>query len=109
MAPSLLTAWERLAELPVEVERIELERLERQVSSGFKRVTTLIHLHGGGGEGVGEDVTYDAALHDGLSPPAELGGARTLGELTQLIGPAHPFPAPPGRRGHPRHRPRGGG
>ena len=81
MAPSLLTAWERLAELPVEVERIELERLERQVSSGFTRVTTLIHLHGGGEEGVGEDVTYVAALHDGLSPPRGLEGTRPLGEL----------------------------
>ena len=72
MAPSLLTVWERLAELPVEVERIELERLERQVSSGFTRVTTLIHLHGRGEEGVGEDVTYVAELHDG----APAAGAR---------------------------------
>src|SRR6476620_982851 len=95
MAPSLLTAWERLAALTVEVERIELERLERQVSSGFRRVTTVIHLHGGGEEGVGEDVTYVAALHDGLSPPSGLEGTRPLGELTELIGSTDLFPVAP--------------
>jgi hypothetical protein len=95
MAPSLLTAWERLAALTVEVERIELERLERQVSSGFTRVTTVIHLHGGGEEGVGEDVTYVGALHDGLSPPAVLEGTRPLGELTELIGSTDLFPVAP--------------
>jgi hypothetical protein len=95
MAPSLLTAWERLAALPVEVERIELERLEQAVSSGFTRVTTVVHLHGGGEEGVGEDVTYVAALHDGQTPPAELAGPRSLGELCEAIGALDLFPVAP--------------
>jgi hypothetical protein len=95
MAPSLLTAWERLAALPVEVERIELERLEEAVSSGFSRVTTVIHMHGGGEEGVGEDVTYVAGLHDGQTPPAELLGTRTLGELCDAIGAVDLFPVAP--------------
>src|SRR5437588_1424037 len=48
----------RLSELPLEVEGYELERLERQVSRGFKLVRTVVHLRGGGEEGVGEDVTW---------------------------------------------------
>src|SRR5947208_3586711 len=95
MAPSLLTAWERLAELPVEVEQIELERLEQAVSSGFTRVTTIVHFRGGGEEGVGEDVTYEAALHDGQTPPAELAATRSLGELCDAIGATDLFPAAP--------------
>jgi L-alanine-DL-glutamate epimerase-like enolase superfamily enzyme len=95
MAPSLLTAWERLAALTVEVERIELERLEQQVSSGFKRVTTLIHMHGRGEEGVGEDVTYVAELHDGQAPPRELEGTRSLGELCDAVGSLDLFPVAP--------------
>ena len=43
--------FDRLAELPLEVEGYTLERL-----TGGERVTTLLRLRGGGQEGVGEDV-----------------------------------------------------
>ena len=49
---------QRLADLPLSIDDYTLERLERDVSSQFTRVSTVIHLRGGGEEGVGEDVTY---------------------------------------------------
>ena len=55
-----MSTWELLAGLPLEIERYTLEPLQADVSSDFVRKSTVIHLHGGGHEGVGEDVTYDA-------------------------------------------------
>ena len=49
-------------ELPVEIEEVELERLE--VTFGeWTRATTVVHLRGRGAEGVGEDVTYQPEHH----------------------------------------------
>src|SRR5262245_58409809 len=53
-----------LAELPLEVDAYELERLEQPVTRGFTRTTTLVHLRGGGEEGIGEDVTWQTEHHD---------------------------------------------
>ena len=53
----------RFAELPLEVDSYELERLERPVTRGFTRVTTVVHA-AAGEEGVGEDVTWYAEHHD---------------------------------------------
>jgi hypothetical protein len=61
MAESL---WKRFAPLALEVDSYELERLEKPVTRGFTRVTTLVHLRGGGEEGVGEDVTWYTEHHD---------------------------------------------
>ena len=57
------------------------------VSSSFTRLTTVIHLHGGGHEGVGEDVVYDALDHIALQdqgPVHDLTGVSTLGEFCEL-------------------------
>jgi L-alanine-DL-glutamate epimerase-like enolase superfamily enzyme len=56
--------YDRLAALPLTVDSYELERLEEPVTRGFTRVTTLVHLQGGGLEGVGEDVTWYTEHHD---------------------------------------------
>jgi hypothetical protein len=61
MAESL---WKRLAPIALQVERYELERLEQPVTRGFTRVSTVVHLHGGGEEGLGEDITWYAEHHD---------------------------------------------
>jgi hypothetical protein len=61
MAESL---WKRLGPAPLEVEGYELERLEQPVTRGFTRVTTVVHLRGGGHEGLGEDVTWYPEHHD---------------------------------------------
>lgn len=53
-----------LGGLPLEVDSYGLERLERPVTRGFTRVTTVVHLSGGGAEGLGEDVTWYPEHHD---------------------------------------------
>ncbi|HEX6680803.1 MAG TPA: hypothetical protein VF063_09170 [Gaiellaceae bacterium] len=95
MAESL---WKRIAELPLAIESFELERLELDVSPEFTRVTTVIHLHGGGQEGVGEDVTYgvpeqDAFQRNGLRLP--LAGTWTLDEFSKLLDTLELFPEEP--------------
>ena len=63
-----------LLQLPLEVDGVELERRELAVSPEFRRVTTTVHLRGRGDEGLGEDVTYQADLHDPFPLPAVEGG-----------------------------------
>ena len=91
--------FDRLADLPLEIEGYELEGLEFQ-TPGFERLSTVIHLRGGGEEGLGEDVTYDALDHVALQdagPTLELTGSTTLGEFCELIGGLDTFPAEPQR------------
>jgi hypothetical protein len=59
-----VSLYDSVRDLPLIVESDALDGLEQQVSSGFLRKTTLIRLSGGGEEGVGEDVTYEADEHD---------------------------------------------
>ncbi len=59
-----MSDWDRLKDLEVKIEDYALERLEEDVSSDFTRVTTVIRMTGGGDEGIGEDVVYDAEDHD---------------------------------------------
>ena len=69
-------------------------------SSAFTRLTTVIHLHGGGHEGVGEDVVYDALDHvafQDAGPVLDLTGPRTLGEFCDLIHALDLFPVEPVR------------
>lgn len=97
-----MSDWDRLRDLEVEIDGYDLERLERDVSSDFTRVTTLIHLRGGGEEGLGEDVIYDAEDHDAAQatgPVLALAGRRTLGELGELLGETDLFPDQPPVRG----------
>ena len=91
---------DRLADLPLRIEDYALERLERAVSSAFTRVSTVIRLRGGGEEGIGEDVTYDAVDHDALQAAGavlELGGDRTLGEFCDHLEALELWPSPPQR------------
>jgi hypothetical protein len=85
--------YDRIAELPSEVERYELERLEQPVTRGFTRVTTLVHLHGEGKEGVGEDVTWFAEAHErelaaGATLP--LAGSWTVESFSDALEIAEP-------------------
>jgi hypothetical protein len=74
----------RFAELPLEVEHYELERLEKPVTRGFTRVTTVVHLHGRGAEGLGEDVTWYAEAHDS-QPELPLAGSWTLESFSAVL------------------------
>ena len=92
--------YDRIADLPVEIEDYALEGLERDVSSHFTRLTTVIHLRGGGHEGVGEDVTYDALDHIALQdagPVLPLAGTHTISSLSEHLDSLDLFPAAPVR------------
>jgi len=91
---------ERLADLPLAVEGYTLERLERDVSSAFTRVSTVIRMHGAGQEGAGEDVTYDAEDHEILQaagPVLPLAGEWTLGSFCDHVEALALWPKPPVR------------
>ena len=85
----------RVADLPLVIESYELERREVAVSSQFTRVTTTVRLRGGGEEGVGEDVTYEAALHD-EPPRLPLAGVwETLDAFSAALRHLDLFASPP--------------
>jgi hypothetical protein len=91
---------ERLADLPLRIEGYALERLQRDVSSAFTRVSTVIRMHGDGQEGLGEDVTYDAEDHDALQAAGAvlpLVGEWTLGTFCDHVEGLELWPAPPRR------------
>ncbi|HZV75576.1 MAG TPA: hypothetical protein VFF79_17840 [Conexibacter sp.] len=94
--------YDLLAGLPLVVESYVLEPLALDVSSGFHRQTTVIHLQGGGEDGVGEDVVYDGADHDHLQaagPRLDLAtdGETTLGAFCARIDALDLFPVEPVR------------
>ncbi|WP_255150985.1 hypothetical protein [Halorarius halobius] len=61
--------YDLIADLPVAVESLTLQRRERDTSSGFTRVTTTVELGGDGHVGRGEDVCYEADDHDPYPRP----------------------------------------
>jgi L-alanine-DL-glutamate epimerase-like enolase superfamily enzyme len=83
-----MSTYSRLAELPLLVDSYELEGLEQAVSADFVRRTTVIRLHGGGEEGIGEDVTYEVeeqARFQAAGPSLELAGDHTLASFSDLL------------------------
>jgi hypothetical protein len=95
-----VSTYERLADLPLEVDSYELEGQELAVSSEFTRLSTLVRLRGGGEEGVGEDVTYDGLDHVALQeagPTLPLAGSWTLDSFSGHLGELDLFPSPPVR------------
>jgi L-alanine-DL-glutamate epimerase-like enolase superfamily enzyme len=91
--------YDRLAALPVKIDRYELEGLTRVVSPQFTRFTTVFHLFGDGHEGQGEDVTYgeeDQVRQQQAGPVLDLAGEWTLDSLSahlnvlELFGGAEP-------------------
>ena len=92
--------WDQLAGLPVEIDGYSLEGLEQPFGPEFTRYTTLIHLHGGGEQGTGEDVVYDGLDHVAFQDAGQaldLSGSHTLGSLAELLDSLDLFPAPPVR------------
>jgi hypothetical protein len=89
-----VATWDRLAGLPLEVEKVGEGRLSVDVSTEFSRVTTVVLLRGGGHEGVGEDVTYTAEDHDWF-PEFEPRGRTTLSEFTESLDSLRLFDGEP--------------
>jgi len=95
-----MSSWETLAGLELEIEDYSLEALQASVSSDFERKSTVIRLRGGGQEGLGEDVTYDAVDHEILQaagPTLPLAGRFTLGSFCEHLAQLQLFGEPPQR------------
>jgi L-alanine-DL-glutamate epimerase-like enolase superfamily enzyme len=83
-----VSTWDRLADLELRIDDYALEPLRMNVSSGFERLSTVIRMRGGGMEGVGEDVTYEAAEHEAAweaGPVLPLPGRYTLGTFAEHV------------------------
>jgi L-alanine-DL-glutamate epimerase-like enolase superfamily enzyme len=86
-----------LGTLPLRIDGYELERLQRDVSSDFTRVSTHIRLHGDGEEGIGEDVTYDAEDQDVLQEAGAvqpLEGSWTIDSFCDHVATLDLWPRP---------------
>jgi L-alanine-DL-glutamate epimerase-like enolase superfamily enzyme len=83
-----MSTFDLLAGMPLEVDGYALEGLRANVSSGFERLTTVVHLQGGGLEGVGEDVVYDASDQTALQEAGavqDLSGSYALGDFCARV------------------------
>jgi L-alanine-DL-glutamate epimerase-like enolase superfamily enzyme len=91
--------FDAFANLPLEIEGYELQPLELQIP-GFERLSTVIHMWGGGADGLGEDVTYDPVDHiafQDAGPKLDLTGFSTLGDFCALMARQDTFPVEPQR------------
>jgi hypothetical protein len=75
--------YDAVRDLPLTIDAVEHEPLA--LSLGFMtRRTTMFHLRGGGEEGVGEDVTYEEAHHQGFELP-DLVGEHTVDSFSARV------------------------
>ncbi|MFO7571015.1 MAG: hypothetical protein R6W48_00240 [Gaiellaceae bacterium] len=93
-----MSTYDAVRGLPLLIEGYELAGLELQANPDFLRKTTIVHLHGDGEEGIGEDVTYDGAEHDRLharGADLPLAGSWTLHSFSEHMGGLELFEAEP--------------
>jgi len=84
--------YDAVADLPLTVESVELERVERETPA-FARATTIVTFRGDGETGRGEDVTYEMDHHDALEAwwdergddAFDLAGEYTFAEFSQAL------------------------
>ncbi len=91
-----MSLYDVLAQLPLTVDSYALEENDREFSPDFTRGSTIIHLHGDGQEGLGEDVVYtvlDHIAHRDAGSVNDFTGVRTLGEFCELAGELDLFAA----------------
>ncbi len=90
-----MASFDLIADLPLDVEACEFEGLEITIGE-FERLTTVVKLRGGGHEGIGEDVTYDAVDHiaqQDAGPPKGLLGSHGFAGFSHQLGAIDLFPA----------------
>ncbi len=86
-----MSTYDALTGLPLRVSGCALSGLEAEVSSGFRRLTTVVHLQGEGLGGIGEDVVYSADDQRAFQAAGvagrlpDLSGEWTLGELCDHV------------------------
>ena len=96
LAPS--ATYARLADLPLQVDSYALSPLELRLNDEFTRFSTVVHLHGAGEEGLGEDTTYappDQVAFRDAGPCLELSGRWTLSSFSARLDHLDLFPTAP--------------
>src|SRR5919106_1141588 len=97
---SAVSSYDKIAGLPLRIESYELEGRGVKITEEFERLTTIIHLQGGGEEGLGEDVVYDALDHVAFrdaGPTLPLAGEYTFAQFSERLDELDLFPTPPER------------
>jgi hypothetical protein len=95
-----MASFDAIADLPLEIESCEFEGLEVTLGE-FERLTTIVKFSGGGEEGIGEDVVYDAVDHIGQQshgPPEGLAFSGSFAEFSAQLDGIDLFPAGPPER-----------
>jgi hypothetical protein len=93
--------WDALADLPLEIESYDVERLSAPMSYGMERVTSLVHLRGAGEEGLGEDVSVSPLSDDesgtlhAMGPVLPVAGSYTLGSFCEHMHGIEQWRTPP--------------
>lgn len=90
--------YQLLADLPLEIDSYSLARLDQPLTAEFTHHTTVIHLHGGGEKGVGEDVTPtepDQLAFQRAPLTLPLAGVWTLESFSAFLDKLDLFPVPP--------------
>jgi L-alanine-DL-glutamate epimerase-like enolase superfamily enzyme len=85
--------YDALRDLPMTIREVRTETLSYTISPEFTRKTTVVHLVGGGAEGIGEDVTYDPREHEDSFPRLDLAGDWTLASLSARLDEIDLFPS----------------
>ena len=75
--------YDAVKDLPLTIDQVELEPHVLPLRHITRR-TTVFHLRGRGHEGVGEDVTYEEAHHQGVELP-DLSGEHTIDSFSRLV------------------------
>jgi hypothetical protein len=78
--------YDAVKDLPLTIERVELEPHALPLSFMTRR-TTVVHLYGSGEEGIGEDVTYEEEHHLEAEAP-DLAGSHTLDSFSERVADA---------------------
>lgn len=103
---SATATWDRLRDLPVRVEGLDLDTVDQDLA-GTHRRTTVVRLRGGGFEGQGEDVAWDPAAHDDFARRREafdIAGSWTLDALSRRIESLPLYAGEPSQDAYPHYR-----
>jgi hypothetical protein len=82
-----VSLYDRVKDLPLEIDRYDLEPLEQEVATGFTLRRTVVVLRGRGVEGRGEEVDYNPDAHAQLQArrgELPLTGTHTLDSFSLL-------------------------
>ncbi len=102
-----MALYDSVRDLPLVIERYELEGHEYPARADFLRKTTVVRLSGAGEEGLGEDVTYDGELQDAQQARGAvlpLAGAWTIESFSRHLETVALFPEPPDRHDYEDYR-----